>query len=109
MTGPDVEAEFTFFVDAELYAFGSGELAATESDLHAAGIRRIDIPTEYGADLGERIPVRVAGTPSGVRFYGRLLGVRDPVQLEELDRVLTAAERRGTTDGWTDADLGARP
>ncbi|MEX0846452.1 MAG: hypothetical protein WD023_01640 [Ilumatobacteraceae bacterium] len=88
-------AEFTFFVDADLYGFGAGELAADEADLHAAGVRSVDIPTQYGADLGERIPVRVVGTPKGLRFYAKLLHVRDSVQLEELDRVLAAADARG--------------
>lgn len=88
-------AEFTFFVDADLYGFGAGELAAVESDLHDAGVRSVDIPTEFGADLGDRIPVRVVATPKGLRFYAKLLNVRDPVQLEELDRVLAAADARG--------------
>jgi hypothetical protein len=88
-------AEFTFFVDAELYGFGAGELAADEADLHDAGVRSVDIPVQYGADLGERIPVRVVGTPKGLRFYAKLLHVRDPIQLEELERVLAAADARG--------------
>ena len=88
-------AEFTFFVDADLYGFGAGELAADESDLHEAGIRLVEIPTGYALDLGERIPVRVVGTPKGLRFYGRLLGVRDPLQLDELERVIAAADARG--------------
>lgn len=94
VTAPRVETEFTFFVDAELYAFGGGELAATEADLHDAGIRSVDIPTGYGTDLGDRIPVRVVGATHGLRFYAKLLGVRDPLQLEELERVLAAADRR---------------
>jgi hypothetical protein len=88
-------AEFTFFVDAELYGFGAGELAADEADLHDAGVRSVDIPVQYGADLGERIPVHVVGTPKGLRFYAKLLHVRDPIQLEELERVLAAADARG--------------
>ena len=88
-------AEFTFFVDADLYAMNGGELAATEQDLHDAGVVRVDIPKGYNTDLGDRVPVRVEGTPRGIRFYGRLLGVRDPIQLEEMDRVLAAAEARG--------------
>ncbi len=88
-------AEYTFFVDADLYGFGGGELAAVESDLHDAGVRSVDIPDGFGVDLGDRIPVRVVGTPKGLRFYARLLGIRDPVQLEELDRVLAAADARG--------------
>jgi hypothetical protein len=88
-------AEFTFFVDADLYGFGAGELAAEEADLHDAGVRSVDIPTSYGVDLGDRIPVRVVGTPKGLRFYAKLLHVRDPVQLEELERVLAAADARG--------------
>jgi hypothetical protein len=87
-------AEFTFFVDADGYLPGGGELAATEADLHELGIRRVDIPTGYGVDLGERIPVRVDGSARGLRAYARLLGVRDPVQLEELERVCAAAEGR---------------
>ena len=88
-------AEFTFFVDADLYGFGAGELAAAEADLHAAGVSLVDIPTGYGLDLGERIPVRVVGTPKGLRFYAKLLGLRDPLQLDELERVIAAADARG--------------
>ena len=88
-------AEFTFFVDAELYVMNGGELAATEDDLHAAGVQRVDIPTAYNMDLSERIPVRVEGTPRGIRFYARLLGLTDPLQIEEMERVLAAAEARG--------------
>jgi hypothetical protein len=87
--------EFTFFVDADLYFLGGGELHATEEDLHLAGVERVDIPTAYGADLSERIPVRVAGSAAGLRFYASLLGLRDPLQLDELERVLDAAARRG--------------
>jgi hypothetical protein len=94
MQMPEAETEFTFFVDAELYIMNGGELAATEDDLHAAGVRNVDIPVEYGMDLGERIPVRVRGTARGLRFYSRLLGLRDPIQLEELDRVVAAALAR---------------
>lgn len=88
-------AEFTFFVDADLYGFGAGELAADEADLHEAGVRSVDIPVSYGVDLGERIPVRVVGTPKGLRFYARLLNVRDSMQLDELERVIAAADARG--------------
>lgn len=87
-------AEFTFFVDADLYMMNGGELAATEEDLHTAGIRSVDIPKEYGADLADRIPVRVNGTPAGIRFYAKLLGLTDPLQLEEMERVLANAQRR---------------
>ena len=88
-------AEFTFFVDADLYGFGAGELAADEDDLHAAGVSLVDIPTGYGLDLGDRIPVRGVGTPKGLRFYAKLLGLRDPLQLDELERVIAAADARG--------------
>lgn len=88
-------AEFTFFVDADTYMMNGGELAASESDLHEAGVHWVDIPREYDADLAHRVPVRVNGSPRGIRFYGRLLGVRDPLQLEELERVLAAAVARG--------------
>lgn len=87
-------AEFTFFVDADLYMMNGGELAATEQDLHDAGISSVDIPKEYGADLADRIPVRVNGSASGIRFYAKLLGMTDSMQLEEMDRVLAAAEKR---------------
>jgi hypothetical protein len=93
-------AEFTFFVDAELYLLHGGELAAEEADLHEAGVRSVDIPDAYGLDLGERVPVHVVGTPRGLRFYARLLGVRDPWQLEELERVLAAAAARGDDEDW---------
>lgn len=88
-------AEFTFFVDADLYITYGAELPATEADLQDAGVRKVDIPNEYGADLGERIPVRVEGSIQGLRFYAALLGIRDEMQLEELNRVLNAAEARG--------------
>jgi hypothetical protein len=93
-SAPAVSAQFTFFVDADLYSFNGGELPATEDDLHLAGVELVEIPKGFGVDLGDRIPVRVTGTPKGLRFYSRLLGVRDPMQLEELERVATAAERR---------------
>ena len=88
-------AEFTFFVDADLYMMNGGELAASEADLHDGGVYRVDIPKGYESDLSERIPVRVNGTPAGIKFYARLLGVKDPLQLEEMDRVLRAALARG--------------
>ena len=87
-------AEFTFFVSADLYMMNGGELAATEQDLVDQGIRSVDIPEEYDLDLSERIPVRVAGTPGGLQFYAKLLGLRDPLQLEELGRVVAAAVAR---------------
>lgn len=87
-------AQFTFFVDADLYMINGGELAASEEDLHQAGVESVDIPKEYGADLADRIPVRVTGSASGISFYAKLLGVTDSVQLEELDRVLAAARKR---------------
>jgi hypothetical protein len=70
-------------------------LAADESDLFDAGVEAVDIPTAFGTDLGDRIPVRVVGSPKGLRFYARLLGVKDSMQLEELERVITAAVARG--------------
>jgi hypothetical protein len=91
-------ATYTFFVDADQYFLNGGELAATEEDLHARGVRRVRIPDGYGLDLADRIPVEVEGTPEGIRFYARLLGVRDAVALEEMTRVLAAAEHRGELD-----------
>ena len=70
-------------------------MAAVEQDLFDHGVRTVDIPTGFGADLSERIPVRVNGSPSGLRFYGKLLGVRDATQLADLERVIAAAEARG--------------
>ena len=93
-------AEFTFFVDADLYMMNGGELAAVEEDLHQAEVHAVDIPKGYGTDLGDRVPVRVKGTPRGIRFYCRLLNMNDPLQLEEMERVLAAAEARG--DGSDD-------
>ncbi|MEM1333796.1 MAG: hypothetical protein AAGG08_10085, partial [Actinomycetota bacterium] len=81
-------AEFTFFVDADHYAMHGGELAAEEQDLVDHGITSVDIPTEFGADLATRIPVRVAASPAGLRFYAKLLGVREPDQLADLERVI---------------------
>lgn len=88
-------AEFTFFVDAEHFALHGGELAAEETELFEVGVRMVEIPAGFGADLASRIPVRVVGTPKGLRFYARLLSLRDPVQWEELERVLAAADARG--------------
>ena len=97
-------AEFTFFVDADLYMMNGGELAASEEDLHDAGVHRVDIPSGYNTDLGDRVPVRVNGSPRGIRFYARLLGLTDPLQLEEMDRVLAAAEARGEDEARSDGD-----
>jgi hypothetical protein len=88
-------AEFTFFVDTDTFDQLGGELAADYDDLVAAGVSLVDIPRSYPHDLGERIPVRVVGTPRGLRFYAKLLHLRDPLQLEELERVITAADSRG--------------
>jgi len=91
-------AEYTFFVDADSYGLGgfdAAALAADESDLFDAGVESVDIPTAFGADLGDRVPVRVVASPRGLRFYARLLGVKDPLQLEELERVISAAVARG--------------
>ena len=89
--------EFTFFVDAENFGLGGYEassLAAEENDLFEAGIVEVDIPTGFGADLGDRIPVRVRGTAKGLRFYAKLLMIRDSIQLEELERVCSAVRFR---------------
>ncbi|MFK8023873.1 MAG: hypothetical protein AB8G26_07905 [Ilumatobacter sp.] len=85
-------AQFTFFVDAELYMMAGAELTATEQDLFDQGIESVDIPTEFGADLGERIPVRVTGSGRGLRFYSKLLRITDPMQLDDLQRVIAAAD-----------------
>jgi len=47
-----------------------------------------------GGDLGERSPVRVVGGPKGLRVYAKLLSISDTMQLDELERVVGAAERR---------------
>ncbi len=85
-------AEFTFFVDAEPYMMSGAELAATEQDLFEQGVESVDIPTEFGTDLGERIPVRVVGTGPGLRFYARLLRISDEMQLGDLERVIARAD-----------------
>lgn len=88
--------EFTFFVDAEAYGlsgYDAAALAADESDLHEAGIVAVDIPTGYGGDFGDRIPVRVRATSQGLRFYAKLLSIRDPMQLDELERICAAPRR----------------
>ncbi len=84
-------AEFTFFVDADTYDMSGGHLMAEWADLVEAGIERVEIPTAYGKDLGDRVPVTVTGSATGLRFYARLLNLSDPIQLEELQRVLDAA------------------
>ena len=89
--------EFTFFVDAELFGLGgyeSAALAADESDLHEPGVYHVAIPRGFATDLGDRVPVRVTGTARGLKFYARLLSLKDPMQLEELERVRSAALSR---------------
>ena len=96
MAADDI-TEFTFFVDAESFGLGGYEasaLAADEADLHAAGVVAVDIPTGYGADLGDRVPVRVRATANGLRFYARLLGIRSGDQSDELERVCRAVLAR---------------
>ena len=85
--------EFTFFVDAETFLMSGGELAATEAELHEAGVERVDVPTQFGHNLGERVPVRVLGTRRGLRWYAGLLNLHDPIQREELERVISAQKR----------------
>ena len=85
-------AEFTFFVDAEPYMMSGAELAATEQDLVDQGVVSVDIPTGFGVDLGDRIPVRVVGTAAGLRFYAKLLRIRDEMQLGDLERIIAAAD-----------------
>lgn len=99
----DDVTEFTFFVDAEAFGLGgydAAALAADESDLHRAGVVGVDIPTGYGTDLGDRVPVRVRGTAAGLRFYARLLSVRDPEQLADLERVCRAVLDRADDRSW---------
>lgn len=86
--------EFTFFVDAETYLMSGGELAATEEELFAAGVKSVDIPTAFGHDLGDRVPVRVVATARGLRWYAGLINLHDPLQREELERVLLAHTNR---------------
>ena len=73
--------EFTFFVDAETYLMSGGELTATEAELHEAGIDRVDVPREFGHDLGDRVPVRVVATARGLKWYAGLLNLHDPLQI----------------------------
>lgn len=87
--------EFTFFVDAETYLMAGGELAASEEDLFAAGVERVDIPTEFGHDLGERVAVRVVASAAGLRWYAGLINLHDPLQREEMERVILAQANRG--------------
>ena len=90
-TGPTV-LEFTFFVDADTYFSAGAELAAVEADLHEAGVESVDIPRGYASDLGERIPIRVRATGKGLAMYARLLHLHDPLQLEEMQRVIGSAQ-----------------
>lgn len=80
--------EFTFFVDAERYDSAGAELAASWEDLVDAGVEHVDVPAGYERDLADRVPVRVRATVAGLRFYARLLGVDDPLQLDELSRLV---------------------
>ncbi len=68
------------------------ELAASEQDLVDHGVVSIDIPTAFGTDLGDRIPVRVVGSGSGLRFYAKLLRISDEMQLGDLERAIAAAD-----------------
>lgn len=89
------EREYTFFVDAEafgLMGYDAAALAADESDLHDAGVVSVEIPTGFSGDLGDRVPVRVRGTARGLRFYAKLLQIRDPLQLEELERICSSSK-----------------
>jgi hypothetical protein len=85
---PESLHEFTFFVDAETYMSYGGELDATEQDLHDLGIESVDIPRGYASDLGERIPIRVRATARGLKAYSRLIHLHDPLQMEEMQRVI---------------------
>ena len=88
--------EYTFFVDAEAYGLGgydAAALAADENDLHDAGVVSVEIPKGFATDLGDRVPVRVRATTRGLRFYAKLLQIRDPNQLEELERICSAPKR----------------
>ena len=84
--------QFTFFVDADTYGMSGGHLMAEWADLVEAGVERVDVPTGFGKDLGDRVPVTVTGDATGLRFYARLLHLDDPVQLEELGRVLAVSD-----------------
>ena len=86
---PEPLHEFTFFVDAETYMSYGGELDATEQDLHDLGIETVDIPRGYASDLGERIPIRVRATARGLKAYARLIHLHDPLQIEEMQRVIS--------------------
>lgn len=94
----DPVTTFTFFVDTDTYDIVGGELAAEWQDLVDHGVVEVDIPREYPHDLSHRAPVRVTATAHGLRFYARLLHLRDTVQLEELERVIAAAEARRGLD-----------
>ena len=85
---PEPSHEFTFFVDAETYMSYGGELDATEQDLHDLGIEGVDIPRGYASDLGERIPIRVRATARGLQAYARLIHLHDPLQIEEMQRIV---------------------
>jgi hypothetical protein len=88
LSEPEQIHEFTFFVDAETYMSYDGELDATEQDLHDLGIESVDIPRGYASDLGERIPVRVRATARGLKAYARLIHLHDPLQIEEMQRIV---------------------
>ena len=98
--------EFTFFVDAETYLMAGGALAATESELHEAGVERVDVPTAFGLDFGDRVPVRVLGTARGLRWYAGLINLHDPLQREELERVISAQNRAETAPGRAENPQG---
>ena len=85
---PEHVYEFTFFVDAETYMSYGGELDATEQDLHDLGIETVDIPRGYASDLGDRIPIRVRATARGLLAYARLIHLHDPLQIEEMQRIV---------------------
>jgi hypothetical protein len=82
--------EFTFFVDADSYDGAGAELAAEWQDLVDHGVEHVDLPPQYPHDLAHRVPVRVRATAHGLRFYARLLHLTDPLQLGDLERILSA-------------------
>ena len=94
---PTPVIEFTFFVDADLYASAGSDLNAEWEDLVDHGVQRVDLPKEYPHDLADRIPVRVLATAHCLRFYARLLHMRDPLQLTDLDRVIEGVGKRLST------------
>ncbi len=84
-------AQFTFFVSTREYCHRSrGDVDPMDPGSPSRFPRRVR------AEPHGEAPGPVTGPPSGIRRYGvDYLRIDDPMQIEEMERGLSAAERRG--------------